>query len=44
METADALLEQVKIYNPVPVEEETAYHEMLTREYALFLQQQVVVA
>ena len=43
-ETADALLEQVKIYNPVPAEEETAYHEMLAREYALFLQQQVVAA
>lgn len=33
-ETAAELLEQVKIYNPVPGESETAYREMLTREYA----------
>ncbi len=32
--TAAELLEQVKIYNPVPEEVEAAYREMLTREYA----------
>lgn len=35
-ETANALLEQVKIYNPVPDELETAYLEMLQQEYAGF--------
>jgi len=35
-ETACALLEQVKIYNPVPAEFEMEYREMLQREYALF--------
>ncbi len=33
LETAAELLEQVKIYNPVPKEAEAAYQEMLTREY-----------
>ena len=33
-ETAAELLEQVKIYNPVPDKAEAAYREMLTREYA----------
>ncbi len=32
-ETITALLEQVKIYNPVPAEAEAAYREMLNREY-----------
>ncbi len=41
-ETINALLEQVKIYNPLPAEEESAYHEMLAREYALFLGQVAV--
>ena len=35
-ETITALLEQVKIYNPIPVEAEAAYRQMLAREYALF--------
>ena len=35
-ETASTLLEQVKIYNPVPGEQELAYLEMLRREYAAF--------
>ncbi len=35
-ETITALLEQVKIYNPIPAEAEAAYREMLAREYALF--------
>jgi uncharacterized metal-binding protein len=34
-ETAVELLEQVKIYNPVPAEAEAAYCAMLTREYAI---------
>ena len=33
-ETIAELLEQVKIYNPVPEDAEAAYREMLTREYA----------
>ena len=35
-ETTADLLKQVKIYNPVPAAEETAYQEMLAREYAVF--------
>ena len=35
-ETITSLLEQVKVYNPVPAGEESAYSEMITREYALF--------
>jgi uncharacterized metal-binding protein len=35
-ETAGALLDQVKIYNPVPEELEAAYIDMLRREYATF--------
>lgn len=35
-ETITALLEQVRIYNPIPAEAEAAYREMLAREYALF--------
>lgn len=34
--TAGALLEQVKIYNPVPDELEADYLEMIQREYAAF--------
>ncbi len=34
-ETTNELLEQVKIYNPVPAEVEAAYHKMLTHEYAI---------
>ena len=34
--TAGALLDQVKIYNPVPKELEAAYLEMLRQEYAAF--------
>lgn len=35
-ETAASLLEQVKIYNPVPEASETAYLAMLGREYATY--------
>lgn len=35
-ETISALLEQVKIYNPVAEEDEAAYREMLMHEYVLF--------
>lgn len=35
-ETTDALLTQVKIYNPVSAEAEEAYRDMLNREYANF--------
>ena len=35
-ETTDALLTQVKIYNPVSTEAEEAYRDMLNREYANF--------
>ena len=35
-ETAEALLTQVRIYNPVSVEEEEAYRDMLNREYTTF--------
>jgi uncharacterized metal-binding protein len=35
-DTASALLEQVKIYNPVPGELEVVYLEMLQREYRVF--------
>jgi hypothetical protein len=34
--TAGALLDQVKIYNPIPKELEAAYLEMLRQEYAAF--------
>jgi uncharacterized metal-binding protein len=34
--TAGALLDQVKVYNPVPEELEAAYLEMLQQEYAAF--------
>lgn len=38
------LLEQVRIYNPVPPEAKAAYREMLAREYALFCQEEAVAA
>jgi len=41
-ETTTALLEQVKIYNPVPAEAEPAYREVLACEYALFCVQEGV--
>jgi uncharacterized metal-binding protein len=41
-ETIADLLEQVRIYNPVPPEAESAYLEMLAREYALFCEEDVV--
>lgn len=43
-ETTDALLEQVKIYNPIAAEEEAAYRDMLNREYvALWGEEEQVV-
>jgi uncharacterized metal-binding protein len=36
---ADELLEMVKIYNPVPAEEEKTYRAAITREYAAFCQE-----
>jgi uncharacterized metal-binding protein len=38
------LLEQVRIYNPVPAEAEPAYREMLAREYALYCEEEAVAA
>jgi hypothetical protein len=38
------LLEMVKIYNPVPREEEAVYRESLLREYATFCENQEVPA
>ena len=35
-ETTAALLEKAKIYNPIMVEEEAAYRDMLSREYSTF--------
>ncbi|MFN2138608.1 MAG: putative zinc-binding protein [Candidatus Promineifilaceae bacterium] len=43
-ETIVELLEQVRIYNFVPPEAESAYLEMLEREYALFCEEEVVAA
>jgi len=43
-ETGAELLEQVKIYNEVPVGAEAAYEEMLAREYAHFYDRVEVVA
>lgn len=40
--TTQELLDMVKIYNPVPREEEEAYKEALLREYAAFCEQQEV--
>lgn len=42
--TAHELLEVVKIYNPVPPEEEEAYARALLREYATFYEKQEVPA
>jgi len=42
--TAHELLEVVKIYNPIPDEEEEAYREALEREYAAFYEKQEVPA
>ena len=36
LDTVEALLEQVKIYNPMSPEAEPAYKEMLSREYAVY--------
>ena len=38
------LLEVVKIYNPIPGDEEEAYKEALSREYAAFYEKQEVLA
>jgi len=43
-ETVTDLLEQVRIYNPVPLEAEPAYREMLAREYGLFCEEEAVAA
>ncbi len=43
-ETAAELLDQVKIYNPVPAELEATYREMLAREYASFCGEETVSA
>ena len=42
--TAHELLEVVKIYNPIPGDEEEAYREALSREYATFYEKQEVPA
>ena len=42
--TTQELLDVVKIYNPVPREEEAAYMEALLREYAVFCEKQEVPA
>jgi uncharacterized metal-binding protein len=41
-ETNAELLEQLRIYNPVPPEAEGAYREMLGREYALYCGEEMV--
>jgi hypothetical protein len=38
------LLETVKIYNPVPAEEEPAYAAALVREYAAYCERQKVTS
>jgi uncharacterized metal-binding protein len=43
-QTAVELLEQVKIYNPVPADSETAYEEVLEQEYTLFCRKEAVAA
>jgi len=43
-ETVTDLLEQVRIYNPVALEVEPAYREMLAREYGLFCEEEAVAA
>lgn len=42
--TVHELLEVVKIYNPIPDDEEEAYKEALSREYAAFCEKQEVPA
>jgi len=42
--TARELLEVVKIYNPIPGDEEEAYAQALLREYAVFCEQEEVPA
>ena len=42
--TVRELLETIKIYNPVPVGEESAYAAALEREYAVYCQKQEVAA
>ena len=42
--TVHELLEVVKIYNPIPGDEEEAYREALSREYATFYEKQEVPA
>jgi hypothetical protein len=42
--TVHELLEVVKIYNPIPGDEEEAYREALSREYAAFYEKQEVPA
>ncbi len=39
-ELSDDLLAAVKIYNPIPLDEEDAYAECLAREYAAYIDQQ----
>jgi hypothetical protein len=39
VEVAGEILEQVKIYNPVPGDQEIVYQEMIGREYARFCDQ-----
>ena len=41
-ETAAELLEQVRIYNPLPPEAEPMYREALEREYALYCEEEMV--
>jgi hypothetical protein len=41
-ETHQELLDTVRIYNPVPAEEQAAYLEVLTREYAAYCERQKV--
>jgi hypothetical protein len=43
-ETIAELLEQVRIYNPVPPEAESAYRQMLAREYARYRAEEAVAA
>jgi uncharacterized metal-binding protein len=42
IDTAKMLLEQVKIYNPVPKNQEDDYLEMLHREYSHYLREKVL--
>ena len=35
-DTISMLMEQVQIYNPIPLGKEAAFREMLTRDYAIF--------